>query len=987
MSENRNAYLFLMVILVLSGFLRLYGIGWGTDPKTGGFYQFHPDEASIVRDAKWIGVDLYKVKTPYGKAPYYMLAAVARVAGYGAGIDPFDQKSVRFTHLVGRGISVVLGTLTVLVVFGIGRRLGGIWTGVLSAACLGFCAGHIRQSHYYTVDVFLTFWVSLALYLMLQMPSRRTGVYLWCGMACGLAGGTRLVALVLGLPFIVAHLWPEGDSSGSGKVWHRLPWRRLIEPRVVACGLITIVVTLMGEPFLLLDPDHFFARDHVSRFTVGMDVATGRLIRMWTLYDFSKIPYLFYLTHLLPCALGTPLEVAALCGGLLALWRRQQGWYVLLCWLGIYFLLVGKLHTKPIRYVTPMLPMLAVLGAWACLQAGDWLRRRVDRKWVYGLPALLVGVPAAGYGIAQAGIYGVEDARFVAARWVQKHIPQGDGVLAERGGFPTLWMVPEDRYHRKRDNMAFLISSEGHYPYGMHIDFVWDRLKGMRWIVLIEENRMRQYSEVPKQYPIGHLFYSRLASGDLGFKRVATFKISPKIPGWEFSEEGAEPTITAFDHPRVSVYRRTNVDVKDLLARWKAEVEADPNLPDRHIRTGVKAYRQQDWEGATKAFTRAVEVRPGFKLGHLLLGEVYLRQGRRDDAMRERHKASISERASLTGYIGAAEKGLKALAYLRQGRWDDAKGIAKRAWDGVTTTIGSGLKALAYLARGRWDDAKWAWDQADPPAGISPSTYVGMIRAGMKAEGAGYLGQYLEWLASKRPGDRDIGRYTSLLVQVRSQLGAEFKRQKQYEKALQEYLKALKLRPNHAPTYLNLANLYVATERYGEAVAVAERIVQLDSTRANAWHVLARVHQRTGNLDAAHTAILKAIARDPAKFAYRAEHFNIGTEYQKKNQLDKALAIYRAMLAYNPEFREAHVNIGILRNRQGRHLDAVSSFQKAITIAPDSSDAHLGLAEAYEKLKRVEQAVAAYRKALSLTPDHSVARGRLEALLLKKSPQ
>ena len=354
----------------------------------------------------------------------------------------------------------------------------------------------------------------------------------------------------------------------------------------------------------------------------------------------------------------------------------------------------------------------------------------------------------------------------------------------------------------------------------------------MGWIVLIEENRMRQYLEVARQYPIGHLFYSRLASGDLGFKRVATFKVSPKFLGWAFSEEGAEPTITAFDHPRVSVYRRTDVDVKDLLTRWKAAVEADPDLPDRYIRTGVKAYRQQDWKGAVKAFTRAVEVRPGFKLGHLLLGEVYLRQGRQDDAMRERYQASISERPSLTGYIGAAEKGLKALAYLRQGRWDDAKGIAQRTWNGVTTTIGSGLKALAYLARGRWDDAKWAWDQADPPAGISPSTYIGMITVGLKAEGAGYLERHLKWLASKRPAHRDIGRYTSLLVQVRSQLGAEFKRRKQYEQALQEYTKALKLKPDHAPTYLNLADLCVATKHYDEAVAAYRKVLSLNPDHA-----------------------------------------------------------------------------------------------------------------------------------------------------------
>ena len=110
----------------------------------------------------------------------------------------------------------MLGTLTVLVVFVIGRALGGFWTGVLSAFFMAVCAGHIQQSHYYTVDVSLTFWVSVALYLAIEMPSERLWRYIAFGAVIGLATGTRLVGVWLGVPFVLAHVIPSGPLLEKG---------------------------------------------------------------------------------------------------------------------------------------------------------------------------------------------------------------------------------------------------------------------------------------------------------------------------------------------------------------------------------------------------------------------------------------------------------------------------------------------------------------------------------------------------------------------------------------------------------------------------------------------------------------------------------------------------------------------------------------------------------------------------------------------------
>jgi tetratricopeptide (TPR) repeat protein len=225
----------------------------------------------------------------------------------------------------------------------------------------------------------------------------------------------------------------------------------------------------------------------------------------------------------------------------------------------------------------------------------------------------------------------------------------------------------------------------------------------------------------------------------------------------------------------------------------------------------------------------------------------------------------------------------------------------------------------------------------------------------------------------------------SLASRARYDLGLEYEGQKQYEKAVQQYLKVAELQPEHTPTYTKLGNLYTALGRYDDAAVSLGEAARRDSSRAEVWCSLATAQRQGGHLDQANASIAKAISLDPSSPTCRVEQLNIGSAYQTSGQLEKALAIYRSVLAHNPDFREAHVNLGILYHARKEYSQAIPSFVRAIALSPDRQDYHLGLAQSLEAAGRREEAIEAYRHALSLGPDSPLARGRLESLVGKEA--
>ena len=601
---SRTVTGFLVAALVAGSILRLNGIDWGTNPDTGEFHAFHPDESTIVRNSRWVGTDLRQIQMPYGFFPAYLLWGVSSLAG--VSLSPESNSGLREAHVLARSISAAVSVASIWVLFLIARALGGGLTAAISAVLLAFCFGHVQQAHYYTVDPLLTAIVVLCLYLILRMPQAGAATYAAAGALVGTAVGTRLVGILLLVPFLVQHL---------PSAWYRSPalvLRAVVSVRTGVFLAILTVVAIACEPFSVLEPGRFFGRDQVLTWRRSLEVSKGEIVFPWSLYDIGTAPFLFHLTDLLPYSLGMPLFAAGVAGCLLAVVLRNRTALVLLSWILVYFAAVGGHHLKPVRYVLPLLPPLVVLAAWGC----SYCARRVRfRPLAYGVPAMVISASVA-IGLTTWNIYDRTDARIEAAKWIEARVPGEERILTEIGGFPTDWMVSPPR--RKRAvGASYFIQTQNCGTELAQIRHVRRLLEDVGWIALVEENRERQFLAAAGFYPAGYGLYARLKTGILGFSPEARFKTNPGCGPVEFSRPYDEPTMTAFDHPAVMIYRRDDeAAVKAALAEW----ESSRNRGDeRLLIEGAEAIRSGRIEEAKEHLRLFTRRHPDVLVGKLLL--------------------------------------------------------------------------------------------------------------------------------------------------------------------------------------------------------------------------------------------------------------------------------------------------------------------------------------------------------------------------------
>jgi 4-amino-4-deoxy-L-arabinose transferase-like glycosyltransferase len=175
----------LLLVLLLAGFLRFYNI-----QNVG--LKFY-DEGIYLIEGSWLNGDVfyeYDYLSPLKPLHSALVAAGLRIFGY------HD-----YSGLV---ISAFFGTMTVLVIYLIGKTTCNWKTGILSALILAVVGLHIIYSRTVLSEVNMTFFFSLA--VLLYALAKKTGKNLFLllsGLVAGLAFETRyLAALFFLIPLI-----------------------------------------------------------------------------------------------------------------------------------------------------------------------------------------------------------------------------------------------------------------------------------------------------------------------------------------------------------------------------------------------------------------------------------------------------------------------------------------------------------------------------------------------------------------------------------------------------------------------------------------------------------------------------------------------------------------------------------------------------------------------------------------------------------------
>ena len=635
----RHAVLGLTLLLTL--YTRFAGLSRGevdfVSPEHGAkghsasFLTFHPDEETLTRAALELADPLDPPLTAYGMLPLYLWRAALVLAGLfsEADVHVFDAAKPQI-YLAIRLLSIVISLATVALVWHMGRRLYNEWAAALGALLFAASAGAIQAAHFATVDGLhaLLCLGAFALSLRALMRGNVAG-YVLAGVLIGAAGAVRLNGLLLG-PVLVAGCALRGGG------WRTLATR----PPWIGAGA-ALVTLLLLQPYLLFEPGLLAHAESSDDLGFSLKVARGEILRIWTLSDVHTAPYLHYWTDLFPLACGWPLTLCFAGAVGHALWRRQSGLLLLFC--GLYFALIGGLHTKHVRYLLPLLPLL-------CLLAADSLVALTAYRQRLGLALSIALASFTGfYGLAFARIYTVEDSRVQAARFVAERVTPGSVIGFERGGFSMDALVRGPSIPTRQLATATLFEARGYSTCRADVDYLETRLRDLDHIALIDANRYRQFTAAPDLTPTAAVFYQRLVAGELGFRVVGRFKNYPSFLGVEFRDDDAEPSFISYDHPAVYVLERESAEaVEAALLELAQSLARDPHCPDIPLREIAAAMLAADWSRAEALIAEFEQDHPHATVAPMLRAEIYRQTGRAEalGAARERVKDRARHRAA-----------------------------------------------------------------------------------------------------------------------------------------------------------------------------------------------------------------------------------------------------------------------------------------------------------------------------------------------------
>ena len=474
MSWSRRL-LFLTLLIALA--VRLWGVSFGLPLASA-----RPDETQIAGPA--VGYLGGNLEPPFFQWPalfqyivalsYVVFALVTRPFGGYATLAAFAEsrrQSLTVFLLIPRVLVVVLAVATVWWVFNIGRRTFGAAVGHVAALFLALAFLHVRESHFGVTDVPMTALVVLAVLLTLrwqEVPS--LGRALAAGLAAGLATATKYNAIVVCAAFVVA--WIEQMTARGALDRARLRGLAVALPAYLAAVAAAFAA---GAPYTLLRWDRFLAdaRTLLATMAAGHGIVVGQ---GWG----------YFLTAVLPAAVGVPILAAAVAGTAVVLVTRFRAAASVLAFPLVYYAVAGRSYSVFARYILPVVPFICLAAAWFVVWAAERLSERRP-QWRDGLiatAAVLMVIPTARNTVLFDRLMSRTDNRVIVSRELRRIIPAGSTFYqsGESYGQAPLGLdgVAIDVHQRTFDRNA-------------------DRFEPTEpdW-VLLQRSPLRLYSAVPK---------------------------------------------------------------------------------------------------------------------------------------------------------------------------------------------------------------------------------------------------------------------------------------------------------------------------------------------------------------------------------------------------------------------------------------------------------------------------------------------------------
>jgi YYY domain-containing protein len=488
-------------------------------------------------------------------------------------------------NLIGRLLSAIVDTGTVLLVYLLGRELFNRKSGIVAAILQTFTVLHLQYSHFYGAEPWVAFFVTLTTLLSIKLyksvrSRRKTPKLLHpklalclisTGVVIGLGAASKLSAIAVGIVPIVtfALCFRERvrDKTRSDVL------------REVAkfLGFATILVLAAASFFRIFQPyafDGLFSFDtrflsdlkYLTSVNSGADVP-------WVIQWVGRTPLWYPLQSVFWHGMGPPLTCAVAIGISFVIYeiiaKGKRSLLIPLSFVILMLSLVSQQFNPLIRYLLPAYPIAITFGGYGIYRLWKWGEARTSlegKSKVLGQVGQVAAVVLVGgtlfWGTAFVnGIYNNTHPRIEASKWINQNIDSGSTIThqiwddslplnIQGEAEPKLNYVNLDLFRSDRS-----IDPASEIP---KIETLLNNLDTTDYIVEASNRLYDSIPRMPSEYPGTTAYYDALFNGRLGFELVATFDNSPTLFGVTLPDSGAEETFTVYDHPRVSIWSKSS---------------------------------------------------------------------------------------------------------------------------------------------------------------------------------------------------------------------------------------------------------------------------------------------------------------------------------------------------------------------------------------------------------------------------------------------
>ncbi len=558
-NKKNNLRLGLFFIIIFGFCLRIIGLNWDQGQH------LHPDERFLTMVASSISLpqniqEYFSTSSSsfnpgnsgysfyvYGTFPLLIIRVFAQILK----LTSYDQ-----IYLVGRSLSALFDSLTIILIFLISKKLfSNSKIALFGSFLYSVCIFPIQQAHFFTVDAVTVFLFILSLYLLLSEKNIFSGLIFGVTLASKTSVGIVLPLILLFIFFQNRHFFKN----------------------FIQCFWFVLALILS---FRIFQPYAFDGLIHISpQFISNIKEAhqmiTGEYKYPPNVQWKSTLPLIHPLINLFFFGLA-PITFILSCLGISKVFKdnsKLKDKKNILILLIIFFIFIyhSLLLARYMRYFYPVYPLLIIFAGYAL--------SKFNPKTIAVL--FLINLT---FITAFIHIYIFPHSRYLASEWICQNIPTNSVLSSESwdDSLPLGSISCRSQTYQHQD--LSLYDSES--------DEKWSKinlqLNNVDYLILSSNRLWRSISKDSQEYPLTSQFYQHLFDGSSNFKLIKKFYSYPGFslpfvkkclligpsdypyqyqknalfnietcdnPGIYFRDDTAEESFTVYDHPQVIIFQ------------------------------------------------------------------------------------------------------------------------------------------------------------------------------------------------------------------------------------------------------------------------------------------------------------------------------------------------------------------------------------------------------------------------------------------------